>query len=438
MLDINFITKHPDIVKDAITAKNIRSVTIDDIDTLITLHQSSVALLQEIQNLRTRRNEIADTIPTETDSTKKQHLIAEGKQIKDEVQTREQELNSIEKKKYAIMQFIPNIPSADTPRGTDDSGNIVLRTVGKKPEFNFTPRDHVDILDDLGLAEFERGNKVSGFRGYFLKGDIALLQWAILTYAVQKMAAKGYSVVIPPILVKKFSVFGTGHMPWGGADVYQVESADVDVAGKEQDKTLLAGTAEIPLMAMYANETFQEEKLPLKMVGFSPCYRREIGSYSKDVHGLFRVHEFMKLEQVVICPPDADLAAQLLEEIMANSEELLKDLGLHYQVLAMCTGDMGEPQHKKYDIETWMPGRNKFGETHSASNMTDFQCRRNNIKVQTKSGERVVAYSLNNTVIALPRFLVAIIENYQQEDGSIAIPTVLQAFMGKKVINKAE
>ncbi len=436
MLDIHFITQHPEIVKDAITAKHIRGIVPEDIDALILLQKTSASLSQEIQNLRTRRNEIANSIANEKDSKNRESLITEGKQIKDEVQTREQELTKIEEKKYVIMQYIPNIPSSDTPRGIDDSGNVVLRTIGKKPEFDFTPKDHVDILENLGLAEFERGNKVSGFRGYFLKGDIALLQWAILTYAMQKMAAKGYCVVIPPVLVKKFSVFGTGHMPWGGADVYQVESADINIAGKEEEKTLLAGTAEIPLMGMYANETFLEEKLPLKMVGFSPCYRREIGSYSKDVHGLFRVHEFMKLEQIVICPPDADLTAQLLEEIMSNSEELLKDFGLHYQVLAMCTGDMGEPQYKKYDIETWMPGRNKFGETHSASNMTDFQCRRNNIKVQMKNGDKLVAYSLNNTVLALPRFLVAIIENYQQEDGSIAVPAVLQAFMGKKVIEK--
>jgi len=438
MLDINFITQHPDKVKDAITAKHVRGIVPEDIDTLLVLQKSSLSLTQKIQELRTRRNEIADTIPQEKDATKKQALIEEGKVIKEQVQLLEQELATVETQKDDIMKFVPNIPSEDTPRGMDDSGNVVIRTEGIKREFSFTPKDHVEILEGLGLAEFERGSKVSGFRGYFLKGDIALMQWAILTYAFQKMAAKGFQIVIPPILVRKFSIFGSGHMPWSGADVYQVESADIDVAGKEQEKTMLAATAEIPMMAMYANEVLKEEELPLKMVGFSACYRREIGSYSKDVKGLYRVHEFMKLEQVVIAPPDDKLADQLLTEIRQNSEEMAKDFEIPYQVLAMCTGDMGEPQHKKFDIEAWMPGRGKYGEICSASNMTDFQCRRNNIKVQMKDGSRQVAYSLNSTVLPLPRFLVAIIENYQQEDGSIAVPKVIQPFMGKKVIEKAK
>jgi seryl-tRNA synthetase len=434
MLDLHYILENPQKVKDAISSKGVRGISSEGVDKIIELANQQRALTTQTQLLRTRRNEIADTIQKATTPEEKTALINEGKALKDELQEKETTLTALEKELRTLTSFVPNVPSDDTPIGKDENDNVVVRTVGEKPSFSFPIKNHVEILTNLGLADFERGTKVSGFRGYFLKGDLAMLHYAALMFAFQKLVSKGYTPVVPPILVKQFTLFGTGHLPWSGADVYEAGRPDIDETGKEGDVVSLAGTAEVPLMGMFANEVIDESHLPLKMVGLSPCYRREIGSYSKDTKGLYRVHEFMKLEQVIICRADDTEAESLLQEIMQNSEEILQDLKLHYRVLAMCTGDMGEPQHKKYDIETWMPGKDAYGETHSASNMRDFQCRRNNIRYSNKDGERFVAYSLNNTALASPRFLVALVENNQTAEGHIKVPEVLQPFVGKDLI----
>lgn len=434
MLDTQYILDNVQKVKDAITNKHVRGIVASDVDTIVSLIGQIKSTSAKAQKLRTERNEVAQKISQATD-TERAELIEKGKQLKEFLQQVEGDLSKDEKQLNDLMMFVPNVPSADTPVGPDEGSNVVVRTVGEKPKFDFEPKDHVDLLAGKDLLDLTRGSKVSGFRGYYLKGTLATLQWATLMYAYQKLVGKGYTPVIPPILIKEFTLFGSGHKPWSGADVYQVTEAGVDENGnKVGDAISLAGTAEIPLMGMFADETLDIKDLPIRMVGISPCYRKEIGSYSRDVRGIYRVHEFMKLEQVIIAPPDDNMAEDLLQELMANSEEILKELKLHYQVLSMCTGDMGEPQYKKYDIETWMPGKGKFGETHSASNMSDFQCRRNNIRVKTESGEKLVAYSLNNTAVALPRLLVAIVENYQRKDGTIEVPEVLRPFVGKEIL----
>lgn len=434
MLDLQFVIANPEVVKAAITNKGVKAITTQDVDTIITLASSVKSASSEVQALRAKRNENADKIQ-KASQDERAAIIEEGKKLKEKIAELEVGLNEKETELNRLMSYLPGIPSADTPIGPDSTGNVLHHMWGKKPEFDFEPKNHVDLLTGLGLLDLERGVKVSGFRGYFLKGDGAMLEWAVLMFALEHLRKKGFEIVTPPILVKEFSLFGNGQFPWGAQDVYQVKTAGVDETGKEiSDQIYMAGTAEVPLMAMYANETLDLSKEPIRMAGVSPCYRKEIGSYSKDLRGIYRVHEFLKTEQVVIMEPDDQKADAMLTEILTNAEEILQALGVHYRVLSMCTGDMGEPQHKKFDIESWMPGKNDYGETHSASNMKDFQCRRHNIRVKLANGEKAVAYSLNNTAIALPRFFIALVENMQTKDGKIRVPKPLQAFMGKEII----
>ncbi|MCX6730233.1 MAG: serine--tRNA ligase, partial [Candidatus Roizmanbacteria bacterium] len=276
--------------------------------------------------------------------------------------------------------------------------------------------------------DFERGTKVSGYRGYFLKNQGAILHMALLLYVFKKLTLKGYTPMIAPAIIKKFTLFGSGHLPWGEKELYKLNGEDEDA--------YLSATAEIPITSYFSNEILNEKDLPKKFVAFSPCFRSEAGSYGKDTKGLYRVHEFWKIEQVVIGSNDIDNARKVHEELQQNAEEILKDLGLPYRVLLMCTGDMGEPQLKKYDIETWMPSRKGYGETMSNSIMGDFQTRRLKIKYRNKAGETAYCYSFNNTAVASPRILIALLENYQQEDGSILVPEVLHDLTGFKVIKK--
>lgn len=438
MLDPQLILTNPGIVKEAIVRKGVRGVTPNDVDKYVELSAQLKDLNQKIQNIRTRRNEIAFKLSKGVPADEKELLISEGKSIKTQLTSIEDTSRAVEAQMNSIASLFPGIPSNDTPLGKDSGDNIEVRVEGKKPEFDFTPKDHLTLLTDLGLLDTERGVKISGFRGYFLKGDLALLEWAVLSYAIQKLSSKGFVPIIPPTLVKEKVMFGAAQFPWGKPDSYEVGKPGVDNEGKEIiDSMYLIGTSEQSLMGMFTNEVVDVSKGPIRMAGISPCYRREIGSYSKDVKGIYRVHEFYKIEQIVIMEPDSEKADKVLSEILGNSEEILRDLGIHYRILSMCTGDMGEAQHKKFDIESWMPGKNAFGETHSASNMLDFQCRRNNIKVLLPNGEKVFAYSLNNTAIALPRFLIALVETYQTKDGNIQVPKPLVPFMGKELITKS-
>ncbi len=276
----------------------------------------------------------------------------------------------------------------------------------------------------MDILDLERGSKVSGYRGYFLKNQGAVLHLAILFYSFKKLIEKGYTPLIPPAIVKGFTLFGSGQFPWGEQDVYKTND----------DDSYLAGTAEIPVTAYYSGEILNEKDLPKKFVALSPCFRKEAGAYGKDVRGLYRLHEFWKVEQVIIAKSNLEEAKQLHEELQKNSEEILQDLELPYRQILMSTGDMGEPQIKKYDIETWMPSRNNYGETMSNSVMGDFQTRRLNIKYRKKNGQVEYCYSLNNTAMASPRTLIAVLENNQQKDGSIFIPKVLQSLTGFKEI----
>lgn len=416
MLSIDFIRKNTEKVKVAASNKN-RKV---DIDKILQLDDKRLELIQKSQKLREERNAFPKSKPDE-------QTIARGKEIKEEVQKIEHELTKVEEELKNLMLYVPNVPLEEVPVGKDSAGNKELKKWGEPTKFNFEPKDHITLGTDLDILDMERGSKVSGFRGYFLKNEGAILHVALLFYVLQKLTKKGYTPFIAPSIVKQFTLFGSGHFPWGSEqDVYKLN---------EEDK-YLSGTAEIPVTAYHSGEILHEKDLPKKFVAFSPCFRKEAGAYGKDTKGLYRLHEFWKIEQVIIGNNNLDDARKLHEELEMNSEEILQELNLPYRQLLMCTGDMGEPQLKKYDIETWIPSRNAYGETMSNSIMGDFQARRLNIKYKTKEGKTEYVFTFNNTAVASPRILIAILENYQQPDGSVKIPEVLQQYTGFDSIKK--
>ncbi len=414
MLDIKFIRENLELCKTAAIHKN-REV---DWDSLLTLDDTRRELIAKSDALRTERNTVSKNFNPEN--------AKRGKEIKEELKTIEDELRTVEEKFGLLMLTVPNVPDASVPVGKDESGNVEIKKVGDIPEFDFTPLDHVELAKKLDLIDFERGAKVGGSRAYFLKNEAAQLELAVLFYTFNKLISKGYTPMIAPSLVKEFTLFGVGQFPWGREEVYHLE----------KDDQYLAGTAEQTVTAYYSDEVLDEKDLPKKFVAFSPCFRREAGSYGKDTKGVYRIHQFNKVEQVILSTNDMNNSMTLHEELLKNSEDILQDLELPYRVLLMCTGDMGEPQVKKYDIETWMPGRNAYGETMSNSIMGDFQARRLKIRYKSKEGQMKFVHTLNNTAIASPRILVAILENYQQKDGSIKIPKVLQPFIGKDMISR--
>lgn len=414
MLSISFIRLNKQKVVDAAKNKN-RAVEIDKV---LTLDDERKTLSQKIQSLREERNSLAKKKFNESVQKK-------GKEIKEKLKEFESKLTIIEEQINKFLSFFPNIPLDIVPIGKDASGNKELRTWGTIPEFSFKPKSHIELGQNLDIFDLERGTKISGFRGYFLKNQGALLQLSLMFYVFKKLISKGYTPFIAPSIVKGFTLFGAGQFPWGEQEVYKLNDEDA----------YLSGTAEIPVTAYHSSEILLEKDLPKKYVAFSPCFRREVGSYGKDTKGLYRVHEFWKIEQVIIGKNNIEEAITVHEELQKNAEDILQDLELPYRVLLMCTGDMGEPQMKKYDIETWMPSRNAYGETMSNSIMGDFQTRRLNIRYKNSKNETQFCYSFNNTALASPRILIALIENCQQSDGSIIVPKVLRDLTGFDKIN---
>lgn len=421
MLDPKVIREFPDRVRLAAKNKGKDPAIVD-----VWLVQDALyrEILHDVENLRSKQNAITKIIGS--DPAKRDKHREEANTIKKELKDKEQLLQHEEEKMRSLSLSIPNIPASEVPVGKDSSGNVVLRSWGEKKTFNFPVKDHITLASELDLIDFERGTKVGGFRSYFLKHEAALMELGLMMYTMSQLAQKGFTPVIAPSLVKEFTLIGTGQFPWGRSEVYTLG----------QDQLFLGGTAEIPVTAYHADEILQEQALPKKFVAFSPCFRREAGSYGKDTRGIYRLHQFNKVEQVVLCKNDWAESEHWHEELLKNSESILQALGLPYRVLLMCTGDMGEPQVKKYDIETYMPGREGYGETQSDSIMGEFQARRLNIRYKTKDGVTAFVHTLNNTAIASPRILVAILENYQQEDGSITVPSVLQPYVGIDVIRK--
>lgn len=411
MLSVDFIRENKEKVLTALKNKN----RVADIDKILALDEKRRGLIQEAQILREERNKIAKQPFTEESKTR-------GKEIKEKLKSIEADISVTEAELDRLVAYVPNVPLDEVPIGKDETANVEVRKIGTPPVFDFTPQNHIDLGLKLDILDLERGTKVSGFRGYFLKNQGAMLHMALLMYVFKKLTAKGYIPLIAPAIVKRFTLFGSGHLPWGEKELYKLNGDD--------DDAYLSATAEIPVTAYFSNEILSESDLPKKFVAFSPCFRSEAGSYGKDLKGLYRLHEFWKIEQVVIGKSDVDEARTIHEELQHNAEEILQELGLAYRVLLMCTGDMGEPQLKKYDTETWMPSRNGYGETMSNSIMGDYQTRRLKIRYRKKDGTTAHCFSLNNTAVASPRMLIAILENYQQKDGSVLIPKALQDLTG--------
>ncbi len=421
MLDIRFIRENPDLIKEAARKKHVSF----DIESLIKLDDERKEALTVFENIRAEQNKLSDEVG-KADPSERVAMAEKLKPIKEQVQNAENLVREITKAWQALMLEVPNVPDISVPEGGSDEENVEHSISGTRPEFSFEPKDHTELMEKLDMVDFERGTKVAGFRGYFLKNDAVLLQFALWQYFMQAIVAKGFSPLVVPSLVNKQTLYGTGYLPQGEDDLYRT-----------QDDEYLAGTGEVATMSYHSDEVLDIADLPLKYVAFSPCFRREAGSHGKDVKGLIRVHEFYKLEQVVLCEASHEMSVKYHEEITKNVEELLQALGLHYHVVANCGGDLGLGQVKKYDIEVWMPSQEKFRETHSASYFHDFQTRRLNIRYKDTDGKLRYAHSLNNTLVATPsRIIPAIIENFQQADGTILVPEVLRPYIGKDVLGK--
>ncbi|PIR62610.1 MAG: serine--tRNA ligase [Candidatus Pacebacteria bacterium CG10_big_fil_rev_8_21_14_0_10_42_12] len=422
MLSISYIRENADAVRQGCKDKQLDPGVVD---TLLSNDEKRRTLQGKVDDLRQQSNEHASLIKKQVQEGSKptDDQIAKGKEIKTQLKEIEPELKTIEEEFAKLLLYIPNVPAADVPVGPDESGNKVVKQVGEVQKLDFEPKPHQELLENLDLLDTKHAVKIGGFRSYFLKNDGLLLEQALLQYAMKKLQTEGFSPMSVPVLVNEETMWGTGYFPWGEEDHYRT-----------QDNQFLAGTAEVALTAYYAGETLREKDLPIKMAGISPCFRREVGSYGKDTQGIIRVHQFNKVEMVVYTVADEEETRKWHEKMTGFSESLLRDLELPYQVLLMCTGDMGAGQRKKYDIETWFPSQNQYRETHSASYFNDFQARRLDIKYQTKQGEMKHVYTLNNTMAASPRLLAAIVENYQEADGRIRVPKVLQQYLEKEMI----
>lgn len=407
MLDIKFIRENPKLVEINSLSRNVQV----DFTALLGLDEKRTVLQQKIDVLRGARNQGSKSKPSP-------EQIAEMKKVGEEIKTLEAEMAVVEAALKEQLIKIPNINHESTPIGKNDSENKVERTVGTKPSFTFSPKEHFEVSHVESLIDLERGAKISGSRFYYLKGKLAILERAIMQYAIDMMVAKGFELILPPILVREPAMYGTGFFPADKNEVYTVNPGE--------DNLFLIGTSEVPLIYMHADEVLDVTE-PKKYVAVSPCFRRESGTYGKDTKGIIRVHQFFKVEMVVFS--SAEASGAIHEQLLAFEEEFIASLGLHYQVLNVCSGDLGFPAAKKYDCEAWFPGQNKFRELTSTSNTTDYQARRSNIKYKTADGKREFVHTLNGTV-ASDRPMLAIIENNQQADGSVIVPEVLRKYTG--------
>lgn len=421
MLDIKFIRENKDIVAAAAAKKHVDF----KVDELIVLDDKRRTLLGGVEAKRAEQNAASAKITSAASPEERSKLIADMKVVKSSLEKDEETLKEVMKDWQNLMLRVPNIPDMSVPEGDTDADNKEIKVWGDKPAFTFEPKDHVELMTSLNMVDFERGAKVHGFRGYFLTGDGVRLCFAIWNHALDFFSKKGFMPVMPPTIVRKINLYGTAHLPGDVEDFYMTQDGDA-----------LAGTAEVPLMGMHAEETMVASDLPKRYLGFSPCYRREAGAHSKDVKGLIRVHEFQKFEQLVICEANHEASVRYHEELNRNTEEFIESLGIPYHTVINCGADLGLGQVKKFDIELWVPKEGKYREISSASYFHDFQCRRLNIRYRDADGAIRYAHSLNSTAIPTPRILVSLIENFQQADGSIKVPDALVKYLGKDSIKK--
>ncbi len=421
MLDIKYIVENPEVVKEGFAKKGC---TIN-VDELINLYLEVNKLKTSSQALAEEKNRLSNSIKSAS-SEERPSIIAKSKAIGDEFKVEQEKLAAEQAKLDEIMWRVPNLPSPETPVGVDDSQNVVCRKVGEIPSFSFEPKDHVEIMEMNGWGELERIAKVCGSRTYAICDELARLELAIHLLVMDKLAGYGFKVITVPSISKEKPLYGQGYLPFAKDEIYYMPEDDV----------YLSGTAELILNSLRADEILTENELPILYAGFSPCFRREARAAGKDTRGLTRVHQFMKTEQFVICKNDVEESEKWHKKLLQISEEVLQDLELPYQVLEVCTGDMGAPKYRQYDLEAWVPSQNCYRETHSCSNITEWQARRTNLRYRDNAEGKVrFVHTLNNTGIATPRALVPFLENHQQADGSVRIPEKLQPYMmGKKFI----
>ena len=418
MIDIKKIRENPQKFKEACEAKKFAA----DIDKLVEVDSTLKTIKQKLQDISTAKNSIGKSIP-KLPADEKQSALSQLAELKQEEAKYSDELEQLQPQFDEIMQQVPQPADDDVPLGKDDTENTEIRKEGEIPQFDFELKDHVQLGLALGMMDIERGVKLAGTRNYFLKGDGALLHWAVLRFAMDSMLGKGYIPLSVPLLMKDEAMRGTGYYPGSEDQTYRME----------KDQLNLVGTAEVPLTAYRMGEILNTDELPLKYVALSSCFRREAGAAGKDTYGLYRIHQFDKVEQVVICENSAETSRKFHEEILTNAEAVMQAIGLPYRVVNVCTGDLGRGQAKKFDIEAWMPSRGNYCETHSASKFYEFQARRMNLRYKDPDTKKnVFCHTLNNTVIASPRVLIPVIELYQNSDGSITIPEVLRPYMNGK------
>src|SRR5947209_1788189 len=417
MLDLAFIRSNPDAVKEAARLKN----NTIDIDYLLEVDRKATTLQREVEEARAQQNQISKQIPkVGKDKEQREKLIAAGKQLAEQIKSMEPQLNALVDERLQLLYLVPNIPDPSAPIGKDENDNVPVKYWGEIPTFSFTPRDHYAIMQELDMVDIERGVKIAGARSYILKNDAVRLELALMNFALDRMAQKGFTPLIVPAMARDFCFIGSGQFPKGRDQVYAVENDDL----------FLVGTAEVSITGMYKDEILRAEDLPLTLIGYCPCFRKEAGTYGKDTRGVFRIHQFNKIEQYVICKADHEESVRWHEQLIKNSEELVQALELPYRVVNVCTGDMGDGKVGMYDLECWIPSEGRYRETHSCSYFHDWQARRVNIRYRDEDGKVRFVHTLNNTAIASPRILLPLFEIHQQPDGSVRIPAALRPYMG--------
>jgi seryl-tRNA synthetase len=419
MLDLKFLRENPDAVRAGVRKKRLLD-RLAPVDAALQLDAELRALLPRLDAMRSEQKNAGrelGRLPPE----QREAFLAGQKARKAELQALEETEKRLRTDLDAQLALIPNVPDADVPDGKDDTENVEVRRHGSPPQFAFAPRAHYELGEAQGWLDFTRAAAMAGSRNYMLLGDLALLHDAVLRYAVDLLVARGFVAVDPPVLVRDAAMFGTGFFPGGEEQTYRCE----------KDGLNLIGTSEVPVTALHGGELLAEDELPKRYVARSPCFRREAGTYGKDTRGLYRVHQFQKVEQVIVDVADRERSIQHHHAIVQNAEDLLQALELPYRVVAVCGGDLGVPQAMKYDIETWMPSRQGYGETHSASRFYDYQARRLDLRYRQKGGGKTAfCHTLNNTVVASPRILIPLLECHQDRDGTVRVPKALQAYLG--------
>jgi len=414
MLDIAFIRQNADLVRAAVANKRLTL----DVNALLDADRVRRENVAKLDEQRARKNTLSAAIP-KAPAEERAKLIAEAKEVRTEIERLEPELASANRTFDDLMLRVPSIPRPEVPIGKGEEDNVEVRKVGTPRQFDFTPKDHIELMASLGLVNWDGPRRFAGQRSYALVREGAILELAVTRLAVDMLAARGLSIVLPPVMVKERAMTGTGFFPLGREEAYSISA----------DELFLVGTSEVALVSLHADETLEEDALPIRYAGLSSCFRREAGAHGKDTRGLYRVHQFTKVEQVVFCLPDEEVAEKEHYSLLGNAEAILEKLEIPYRVAIACTGEIGLGQTRKHEVESWMPGRNAYSETHSCSTLGDFQTRRSNIRLRRKDGSLGYPYTLNNTAVASPRILIPLLENHQQADGSVRLPKALVPYM---------